>query len=102
MDEPGKRTSLWVATSDLPEYPPLEGDAVADVLVVGGGMTGLQTAYLLKQAGLTVILIEHEMSVIERVTDRCVVLNYGEKICEGTYAEVAADPQVRQAYLGVA
>jgi glycine/D-amino acid oxidase-like deaminating enzyme len=58
MDEPGKRTSLWVATSDLPEYPPLEGDAAADVLVVGGGMTGLQTAYLLKQAGLSVILIE--------------------------------------------
>lgn len=51
---------------------------------------------------LTIILIEHEMSVIERVTDRCVVLNYGEKLCEGTYAEVAADPLVQQAYLGVA
>ncbi len=51
---------------------------------------------------LTIILIEHEMSVIERVTDRCIVLNYGEKLCEGTYAEVAADPQVQQAYLGVA
>mgnify|MGYP005810344083 CR=1 FL=1 len=51
---------------------------------------------------LSIILIEHEMSVIERVTDRCVVLNYGEKLCEGTYAEVAADPLVQQAYLGVA
>ena len=51
---------------------------------------------------LTIILIEHEMSVIERVTDRCVVLNYGKKLCEGTYAEVAADPGVQQAYLGVA
>ncbi len=50
---------------------------------------------------LTIILIEHEMSVIERATDRCVVLNYGRKLCEGSYAEVAADPQVRQAYLGV-
>jgi branched-chain amino acid transport system ATP-binding protein/sulfate-transporting ATPase len=50
---------------------------------------------------LTIILIEHEMSVIERATDRCAVLNYGRKLCEGTYAEVAADPQVRQAYLGV-
>ncbi len=58
MDESARRYSLWVATSDLPEYPPLEGDATADVLVVGGGMTGLQTAYLLKQAGLTVILID--------------------------------------------
>ncbi len=50
---------------------------------------------------LTIILIEHEMSVIERATDRCLVLNYGRKLCEGTYAEVAADPDVRQAYLGV-
>ena len=49
---------------------------------------------------LTVILIEHEMSVIERATDRCIVLNYGRKLCEGSYAEVAADPEVRQAYLG--
>jgi branched-chain amino acid transport system ATP-binding protein len=34
------------------------------------------------------------------VTDRCVVLNYGRKICEGRFAEVAADPVVREAYLG--
>lgn len=50
---------------------------------------------------LTIVLIEHEMSVIERVTDRCVVLNYGRKLCEGTYAEVASDADVRQAYLGL-
>ena len=54
-----------------------------------------------RMPGLTIILIEHEMSVIERITDRCVVLNYGRKIAEGTYAEVARDPQVRQAYLGL-
>jgi len=41
------------------------------------------------------------MSVIERVTRRCVVLNYGRKIAEGAYAEVSRDPQVRQAYLGL-
>jgi branched-chain amino acid transport system ATP-binding protein len=50
---------------------------------------------------LTIVLIEHEMSAIERVTDRCLVLNYGKKLREGTYAEVAADPQVRHAYLGL-
>jgi branched-chain amino acid transport system ATP-binding protein len=50
---------------------------------------------------LTIILIEHEMSVIGRVTDRCIVLNYGRKLAEGTYAEVAAEPSVRQAYLGL-
>jgi len=50
--------------------------------------------------GLAVIIIEHEMNVIERITDRCIVLNYGQKICEGPYAEVAADRQVQEAYLG--
>ncbi len=54
-----------------------------------------------RMPGLTIILIEHEMSVIERITELCVVLNYGRKIAEGTYAEVARDPQVRQAYLGL-
>lgn len=40
------------------------------------------------------------MGVIERVTERCAVLNFGEKICEGTYAQVAADRAVQEAYLG--
>lgn len=50
---------------------------------------------------LTIIIIEHEMSVMERITDHCAVLNFGEKICEGAYREVAADELVQQAYLGV-
>jgi len=50
---------------------------------------------------LTIVLIEHEMSVIERCTDRCVVLDYGKKLAEGTYAQVAENPLVRQAYLGI-
>jgi branched-chain amino acid transport system ATP-binding protein/sulfate-transporting ATPase len=49
---------------------------------------------------LSIILIEHEMNVIERVTDRCAVLNYGQKICEGAYRDVAGDKRVRKAYLG--
>jgi ABC-type branched-subunit amino acid transport system ATPase component len=52
--------------------------------------------------GLTIIIVEHEMGLIERVTDRCVVLNYGKKICEGKFRDVAADPVVREAYLGQA
>lgn len=48
----------------------------------------------------TVIIVEHEMPLIERITDHCIVLNYGRKICEGTYQQVAADPVVREAYLG--
>ncbi len=50
---------------------------------------------------LTIIIIEHEMGVIERITERCVVLNFGRKICEGTYKDVAADRGVQEAYLGI-
>jgi ABC-type branched-subunit amino acid transport system ATPase component len=52
--------------------------------------------------GLTLVIIEHEMNVIERITERCAVLNYGQKIAEGAYAQVAADRQVQEAYLGTA
>ncbi|UXN57457.1 ABC transporter ATP-binding protein [Phyllobacterium zundukense] len=48
----------------------------------------------------TIVIVEHEMGLIERVTDHCIVLNYGQKICEGTFKQVAADPAVRRAYLG--
>jgi ABC-type branched-subunit amino acid transport system ATPase component len=50
--------------------------------------------------GLTIIIIEHEMGVIERVTDHCVVLNFGQKIAEGSYKEVSSDSHVQEAYLG--
>ncbi len=54
----------------------------------------------IKSPKLGVILIEHEMNVIERVTDRCVVLSYGKKIAEGDYRYVSTDKDVRAAYLG--
>lgn len=50
---------------------------------------------------LTIVIVEHEMNVIERITDRCVVLNFGRKIAEGAYKEVARDRMVQEAYLGV-
>lgn len=46
------------------------------------------------------ILIEHEMSVIKRISTRCIVLNFGSKLCEGSYDEVTSNPVVQQAYLG--
>jgi branched-chain amino acid transport system ATP-binding protein len=49
---------------------------------------------------LSVVIVEHEMGLIQRVTDRCVVLNYGKKIAEGPYRDVSQDPVVRTAYLG--
>ena len=48
----------------------------------------------------SIILIEHEMSVIKRISSRCIVLNFGSKLCEGSYDEVTSNPVVQQAYLG--
>jgi len=55
-----KKQSFWVETAPGPEFPSLKGEIEVDVLVVGGGITGLTAAYLLKKAGKTVAVVDQQ------------------------------------------
>lgn len=54
----------------------------------------------LNKDGYTIVVIEHDMKFIMNLCDRIVVLNYGQKICEGTPEEIKANQQVQEAYFG--
>jgi branched-chain amino acid transport system ATP-binding protein len=57
-------------------------------------------ARLRVEAGYTILVIEHDMHVVEGISDRVVALDHGIKISEGTFEQVATDPRVVEAYLG--
>ncbi|MFP5211950.1 MAG: FAD-dependent oxidoreductase, partial [Acidobacteriota bacterium] len=57
-DLPGTHESYWIATTGTGDFPPLPGNIKVDVAIVGGGIAGLTSAYLLSLAGVKVAVVE--------------------------------------------
>jgi len=98
----GKRKKLEIARA-LATQP--------DLLLLDESFAGLNPAELdesigiirnIRDKGITIMIIEHHMKVIMSISDRIVVLSYGEKIAEGTPQEIGNNPVVIEAYLGEA
>jgi branched-chain amino acid transport system ATP-binding protein len=98
----GKRKKLEIARA-LATQP--------EMLLLDESFAGLNSAELdesigiirrIKERGITIMIIEHHMKVIMAISDRIVVLSYGQKLAEGTPNEIGNNPLVVEAYLGEA
>ncbi|NKE04290.1 ABC transporter ATP-binding protein [Mesobacillus selenatarsenatis] len=96
--EEKKRTAFALALATEPEIVFLDEPAAGVNPDETEGLAQLMKKMVDK--GITVCLIEHKMQMIMKLADKIMVLNYGEKIAEGTPEEIRNDPNVIKAYLG--
>jgi branched-chain amino acid transport system permease protein len=61
----------------------------------------VQVLRLLREEGMSILLVEHDMGLVMDVCDRIVVMEFGTRLMEGTPAQVQQSPAVRAAYLGM-
>lgn len=96
--EEQKRLAIGVALAGNPQIILLDEPTGGLIQEDTDGITGLIRK--IRAAGVTVCLIEHKMRMVMDLADRIIVLNYGEKLAEGTPAEISKNPEVVEAYLG--
>ena len=96
----GKRRALEIARALALEPELLLLDEPAAGMTKDEFKGIMQIMLLLKERGITMLLVEHTMEFVRGVSDWVYVLNFGRVICEGKFEDIEKDPNVIEAYLG--